>query len=378
VAAPKRKPDVIHVETDSGAFDRFQSLEVSNSVDGMAEAAFELGDDGAWKELARLLLPGRAFGVYLNRRRRLVGRAEVLEVPGGATGVKISLVVRTKLADANIASADPKTRVEKTSIRDFILALFAPLGYLERDFVFAPDAARDLMTGKQGSSAAVVDLEPIKAEQAKVNPPESILACAQRHLRRHRMMIWDGPSGEILVGFPDDSQQPYYRFLAKRGPAGIAGNVLDFKRTIDWSEVPSEVRVYGGTVGKDIARSSVMGTSVDLDLLAVAAEAGHFNRLVIIPAEGAKTREHADTQARRERLLRSRRKDCWEITTDAWSYWDGASSIPYAPNTTADVDIDCVGGAHGRYLVTRTSCRFDIDDAPTTRLSLAAVGIWEP
>jgi prophage tail gpP-like protein len=97
---------------------------------------------------------------------------------------------------------------------------------------------------------------------------------------------------------------------------------------------------------------------------------------VIILNEGARSQAQVDAQARRERSQRSRRKDAYEITVDGWSYWDGARAIPWAINTTADVDVDVVGGPQGLYYVHRVTCRYDAQGAPVTTLNVVAQGIW--
>jgi hypothetical protein len=70
---------------------------------------------------------------------------------------------------------------------------------------------------------------------------------------------------------------------------------------------------------------------------------------VLILNEGARSQAQVDAQARRERSKRSMKKDAYEITIDGWSYWDGANAIPWGINTTADVDVDVIGGPQGLY-----------------------------
>ena len=376
----RRPDDAVVVETPSGAFDRFQSLELTTDLLDAAVLSFEVGDDDSAELLERMLAPGREVRVYVNGLLQFTGRAEVNEAPttadGGAT---VQVVCRTKMADARYASADPRLSLSGVSIRDFILRLYEPLGYGPGDFVFAPAADRDLVTGKRGGAEDPVDLEPLKAEQAKVNPPETIFAAAERHLKRHHLMHWDAADGRILVGRPDDGQQPTYRFLCRRGAGSAGNNVLGARRVVDWSEVPSEVWVFGGTGGKDVTRASLRGVSADLDLLAAAASTGHFARPVLIPAEGAKTQAQVDAQAIRERAARSRRKDAWETDHDAWTWWPGSgATVPLAINTTADVDVDtATGSARGRYLLARVSRALSAEGAAAARVSLLAPGVLQ-
>jgi prophage tail gpP-like protein len=297
----------------------------------------------------------------------------VNEIPIEPTsGSTLNLVVRSILADAHYASANPKTRVQGTSIKTFLLALYAPLGVSASDFVFAANVERDLMTGVPTKGGAPpVDLEPIKLEAAKVNPPESIYEAASKHLKRFGLMHWDTPNGQIYVGAPDDQQRPLYKIQCKRGAAAQANNVLTVKRIADWSDVPSEVRVYGGIGVKDVAYAPLGSTAPWTDVV----QAG-FNRPVIILNDAARSQAQVASQANRERSQRSRKKDAYEVTIDGWSYWDGSQAIPWGVNTTVDVDVDVIGGPQGLYYIHRVACRYDTTGAPVTSLNVVAQGIW--
>ena len=356
-----RKPDQITVESDDGGlFDAFESLTISNDILRTAEAKFELGDDNAFFELEEIIRPGNDFTVKLNGRPRLKGRAEVNMIPGSAGGgVKLSLTVRSKMSDARYASADPSIKVEKSSIKDFLLLLFKPLGIVEKDFVFAPFTAADLMTGKAGDSTLAFEPDPIKVDQAKVNPPETIYSAATRHLKRYGATIWDAPDGRIIVGAPDDTQTPQFQLICCFPPDGQGNNLLDFRKIIDWSDVGKEINVHGSTAGQEIADAT-----------------GHFNRRVIIKNQGSKEQGQADRLAVRELSARSRTKDAWEIGVDGWTYWDGSAQIPWANNTTAEVNIAPAGGARGTYLIVATDLQLSVGGAVTTRLQLVAPGVW--
>jgi prophage tail gpP-like protein len=372
-----RQPDKIEVLTSEGTLDKFSSLEIRNDIAGPTEASFELGDDGAWSELKSVVTPGSSVIVRLNGKLRLTGRAEVAEVPGDAgSGMAIRLTVRTKMSDARYASADPSVKVKDSSIKDFVLACYAPLGYTESDFAFAPFVARDLMTGEAGGAAPPFELEPIQEDQAKVNPPETIFEAVERHLRRHRATHWDSPDGRIIVGAPDETQAPKYRLQCKRGPASKANNVLRFNRIADWSEVPSEIVVYGQTSGRDITRASVKGVVEFGPVKDVAGKTRHFTRKVILADQATKSLQQAEQKARRELSSRIRRYDAWEFTVDGWSYFDGTKQIPWATNTTTDVDVETLGGVQGRYLIHAVSCSLSTAASATTRLTLSGPGVW--
>lgn len=373
-----RPVDRIRIETAAGGFDAFQSLELVTDLLDVSTATFTIGDDSTWSELERVVAPGQDFRIYVNDLLQMTGRAEVNEVPGDAgEGSVLQLICRTKMADARYCSADQKLSLKGASLKDFVLKLYEQLGYTESEFAFAPAVDVDLMTGKRKGSPDPVDLEPIKLDQAKVNPPETIFTAAGRHLKRHHMMHWDGSDGRILVGAPDDEQEPRYRLLCKRGAASAGNNTLSTRRIKDWSEVASEVWVFGGTSAKDVTKASLRGVAVDLDVFSTAQNTGHFYRPVTITNEAVKTQAQADAQATRELAARAKRKDAWEVRVDGWSYWNGHELIPYAINATADIDVEVVGAAGaGRYLITRVVRSLDADAGAITALTLVAPGVF--
>lgn len=368
-----RPLDIIRLEGAPGALTIFNSLEVTNDLTSPNGARFDLGDDGSYGSLYKDLAHGKPFKVYLNGLPRMSGIVVAQEVPDDAqSGTRIDLRLSTRLADAYVRSAEPALSVKNVAIKDFILKLFAPLGYAEADFVFAASAERDLMTGKPTRGGKPpANLSPIKLDAAKINPPETIMEAAGRHLKRHGLMLWDAPDGRIFVGAPDVDQRPVYRFVSKRGAKSSGNNVLRVQRIADWYDTPSSVTVFGALVGKDLAKAKVSATAAHADML----DAG-FDRPVYLPHEQIKTEAHAIDDARRELAARSKRKDSFEIEVDGWSYWNGTDITPYAPNTTADVDLDALGGIQGRYFVTRVVLRESARSSQTTSLSLAAPSVW--
>lgn len=370
---PRRNTDVVAIETAQGGFTAYSSVELVQDMLEPASLQISVGDDRSWRSLSNLVAPGRVVRLFLNGRLQFTGRFEENDTPATvAAGSQTSIVARTKLADAVYRSADPKTRISG-SIRDFILALYAPLNYAPADFLFDAATDRALLTGVRVGEPTPVDLEPIQEGRAKVQPGEEIFTCAKRHLARHRLMHWDGADGRIVVGRPDDAQAPLYSLRTKRGAAGLFNNVSEPRRIRDWSELLAEVRVYGNTLGEDFEPSPLRGTAVDNDALAMVAETGHFNRLLLIPLQGPSTAARAAAQAQRELASRSKRKSAWDLPIDEWTFWTGRLGIPWAINTTVDVDVDVVGGeGAGRWLITRVSRVLDVERGPYGSLSVCA------
>ena len=364
----------IWVETDEGRFDRFRAIEVSTDIFGEANATIEIADDRAWQTIRRRFDVSRPIAIKADGLPVFTGRIEGNELPTSVEeGTVTQLVLRTRMADARVAGADPSVVVSGVSIREFILALFRGIGLTADDFLFTPETDRDLVTGRKAGKAPPVDLEPLKADQAKVQPTESIEQAAKRHLERHHLMLWESATGLICVGIPNDQQPTFYRFVQREGVC----NFRQARPVRDWGEIPGELWVYGGAIGKDVTRAPIKGVAVDYDLAIAAASTGHFQRKVVLGVEGAKDLARADAQARRELFARSKRKAAWEIEVDDWSFWDGQRSTPYAINTTADIDVDTHQGSdlRGQFLVTGVRKRMTVDEGTRANLTLLRQGI---
>jgi prophage tail gpP-like protein len=383
-----RYKDEIRIEADGVVFDAFEEVEVTHDLMKPAEAKIVFGDDGSDK-LADLLAPGTTWRVFVNRSIHITGRAEINEADSsGDNGTRFSITIRTKLSDAMVASADPKTKVNETTIADFIEALFEPLGYSALDFNFAGAAkARQLITGAtREETVQRKDLESIQAQQAKAQIGESIYECARRHLERHGLMLWDHPDGRIVVGAPDDGQAPIYRFRSKRDRSQWpTNNLIAYRKVRDWSGVPSKVSVFGATITKgDIVyplltvkgeTRSIKGVAINDPVDAVAQETEHFKRAVSIQATGLRTSEQAQAKANRELSRLRMRQDAWELVVDGWGYLENGAIYTFGVNTVANIDTDVLGVAPGDYLVVRVTMRWRDTEGFISALACVAKGI---
>jgi prophage tail gpP-like protein len=286
----------------------------------------------------------------------------------------IRFTIRTKVQDAWYASAAEGIAVKNVSLKDFILALYEPLGYSESDFVFRGSVARDLITGRSSTNQGsdTTDLEPIKLDAAKVRPPETIYEAADRHLRRHGLMHWDSPDGRIVVAAPNDEQDPLYTLTLSRANQGLGNNVLGTTRTRDWSGIPSKVGLYGVGSGRGTSRARVSATAEDEDVIAAG-----FHRPVTILAEAVKTQALAGRAAARELAARSKSKDSFDVEVDGLSFWDGYVGIPWGVDTVAEVHTDAAGGSCGAYYLHRTILQRNATDGDKTNVSLVRKGVWK-
>jgi prophage tail gpP-like protein len=381
--ALQRDPDVVYVEnSEVGQFDTFNSLVITNDLTRPSEAAFEVGDDGSYNALAnKAIRMGAPFKVWLNGRLQLTGRIELIGSPMSADqGAPLQFTIRTKLADAMYASANPNIRATKgTTIKSFILALFEPLGYTEDDFVLNADVSRDILTGKSSSGAASpIPLEDLKEEQLKVNPPETIYAAADRVLRRHGLMLWDGPDGKIIIGYPNDTQTPIYKFRMFNDSRANQNNILSATRSTDFSSAATILAVMGTGKAADWRNAKVGSIQRQAAVADVFDKDGKpsFYRPVLLINEGVKTDVLAEHFARRELTNRNKGIESWEVETDGLSYYDGNFNIEYGVDTCAEVETSLAGGPAGAYLVIRTIKTRNSTQGDTSRVSLLKKGLW--
>ena len=361
-----------------GEFRNFTSLEIPSDITQPSSASFELGDDRSFPSLRQIFQPGTVYKVFVNDSLRLTGRVEGNNLPQDVSaGSGIRFTGKTKLSDAMYSTARQSTRVKDVSIADFIYELYQPLGLGPEDFIFKASLARDLITGKESTnkgSDQTVALEPIKVQDARVRPPETIFAAADRHLRRHGLMQWDAPDGRIVIGAPNDTQPEQYTFYSYQDPSKSRfNNIEGITRIQDVGGMPTAVGVFG-VGGKRAFTKSKVSAFAQNDQM---AEWG-FYRPLVIPAEAIRTPELAQRAANRELSDRSRSFDTYVIENDGLSFFDGnRARVGYAVDTVARVFTDAAGGAQGSYYVHRVTLKRDAQSGDRTNLQLLAKGLWK-
>jgi prophage tail gpP-like protein len=248
-----------------------------------------------------------------------------------------------------------------------------PLGFTESDFVLSPYLSRDLITGLDSRGRGApgrTDLEPIKVDQAKVQNSESIYDAADRHLRRHSLIHWDSPDGKIVVGSPNDTQEPSYFFRYRRTGDTHLNNVLSATRGQDLSGIPSTVVVHGRGGKPGRTKQPITGFAKDDDVYR------NFHRPVIIVADGIRQQALAEAAARRELSARSKNKDIFSIETDGLSFWNGYRNVDFAIDTVCSIDSDVVGLSGEPYFIPRVTLRRDANGGDTTSITALKKGVW--
>lgn len=374
--------DVVRVEamgvpgTSSAAFnfEDFTSFSLHSTMLGPSECSFELGDDTGYDRLSEYLKLGARFRVFVNDRLRLTSRIEMHDASLNADrSMTESFTVRTKLTDAIFSSAPIGVRVTGVSIKQFLIALYASVGITEADFDFRGDVSRNLLTGKDGKGKRpALPLEPIKEEEQKVQPPESVYAAADRFLRRHGLLHWDGPDGKIVVAPPDDEQIPSYVLRSFRGDEAQFNNVLECDRVQDVSEAPTELGVFGTSKGKGGFAALKASAVVSNPALLAAG----FTRRIAILDEAMSTQVLAIHRAARELSIKNRSLEKLTVTVDGLAFRDGLDPVPWAPDTTVDVILETLGGALGVYYVEDVQMARNAGDGDKTKLMIVPKGVW--
>jgi hypothetical protein len=378
-----RLRDKVHIEVvapngDNGVLENFTSFTISNDITQPSEASFEMGDDGSFGSMARFTAPGVIYKVFINDLLRLSGRVEFRDVPlNPSQGSVIRFTVKTLLSDANFASARQGIKFKDVAIKDYLLDLYAQLGFTEDDFIFNnPAEARDQMTGVISTNQGFpqfVDITTHKVGDAKVRPPETIYEAADRQLRRHGLMHWDSPDGKIVVSAPNDTQKALYTLWCKRGPGSENNNVLGINRIQDFSGIPSIIGIFGTSGRRGFPGGGrISSIKTDSDVI----EAG-FNRPVIVISKGIRKQSIADRAVARELAARSKRKDAFTVDIDGLSFWTGDANIPFGYDTVVDVQADVAGGLLGSYYLHRASMTRDAGAGDRTQLTLLKAGVWD-
>ncbi len=382
-----RPRDTVRVEIlasetiQGGTLENFTSLIIRNDLTMPSEASFEVGDEGTWNSIGNAFEPGVEFQIYINDTPRLRGRVEMNDVPlDVSAGAVVRFTVRTKLSDAMYASANHSVKVKGATVKQFVLDLYAPLGYAESDFEFDQATSRQIIVGRPIPSGA--DTEAIveardrlnaAIREARVKPPETIYAAADRHLRKIGLMHWDGPTGKIVVGAPNDANDPAFAFnMFRNNNRSSTNNISGASRTRDWSGVPSVVNVYGRGGPRANTKKAIAAAATAADVTAAG-----FYRPVTVLAEGVKKQAEALKAANRELASRSKSKDSFSIDLDGFSFWNGQETSLYAPDTVALINTDVAGGDSGAYFIHATTFTRNASDGDTTQLDLLRRGIWQ-
>jgi hypothetical protein len=186
------------------------------------------------------------------------------------------------------------------------------------------------------------------------------------------------PDDSLAIFRPDTRAEAHYRLRMKRGGHATmqANNLKRFRRSQDWTDVPSLLTVYGATWGGELAKASVYA-KVQNDAVQKAFErTGHFNRPVDKVQNQIRTGSQAIRKAHYELTKLRARMDSWELAVDGLSFWDGSGLVRWAPTAICAVDCDVAGGPTGNYFIHRVRLRRD-DGGSVAQITATHVDLLE-
>ena len=350
--------------------DRATQYEIVRDLTAPSEARFELGDESTFEALQDALEIGTRFRVAVNGTDLMVGRALVRNpVTSASAGSTVQLTVRTRLADAMFSSCNPSLNFRGATLERVIIDAYASIGLTAADLDIREDLQRNLFTGTTagGRDKSIKVMFP---DEARVHAPETVHQYCERQLARFGLAQWDGVDGRIVIGAPDDTQSPRYRFQARRAGRGARNNAMQASRIEDYEAVPDELMIAGYGSGFNALWARIKATQRDPKLEAVSPK---LFRRAIVADGGIWSQGQADARANKEMSARSRQKDAYQFEVDGWTQ----NGELYDVDTTADVAVDGVGGLAGTHLVWRVELRGSASEGQVARISTVAKGIWK-
>lgn len=245
-------------------------------------------------------------------------------------------------------------------------------------------ASRDILTGRPRGTRATVDsrrsrkgdsyasdqspddVKSIKVAEARPQPGETAWQYLDRHAKRLGVMMWFSPSGRLILGSPQYTQESRGRIVRRfrsdsRDPNNASGSV---KRSI--GDRYSQVTVLGRGSRKS-GGSKITATALDPDWTA------GFSKPLIMQDQSIKTIEEAQRRAERELSRHKASALTLSYTLEGHGIWIGDQRYLYATDTMVDV-LDEVAGIEGRYYVTKRTFVCDRQGATSTQLQLVPPG----
>lgn len=200
--------------------------------------------------------------------------------------------------------------------------------------------------GRSANGMVGSDIERLTVAEASPRAGETVWSFLARHAERLRVMMWFSPDGKLILGSPDYSQTPRYRFVRRwTSDPGDPNNYEEGGTKWNGADQLSKVTVYGRAHGHDVTRSRIRAVATNLDM--------PFERRKIEHLGDCTSQAQADAAAKR--LIREGEESAEVTTIQADDH--GQGRYLYAADATADV-LDEVSEIDGpRYITSRSFAR---------------------
>jgi prophage tail gpP-like protein len=195
---------------------------------------------------------------------------------------------------------------------------------------------------------AVSTLNTLPIDKAKPHAGESVYAFLHRHAIRFNLLIWGTADGKIVFGKPNYDQAPIYNIVCRQGDTSPQNNAESISRVENIEHRPSEIHVYGHSVGGDFARSPIHSVVFDPFIQAMG-----LYRPITIHDNSARTKEDADQRANYELCMRRQTADVVKVTMKGHAQ----NGYVFAIDTVANVDWPAGGISGPMYVIRRTFTR---------------------
>lgn len=374
------------------------------------------------KELAALKI-GAVVALTVNEVRVAEGYIDSIEIRADRGGGKVYTINgRDRLSPAVDAIADPTLEFnEGVTLDDFLVKLFAPFGWTNKDehFVIDNSANRKVSTGgdrgikmtkavtphvkKRGKGLTKGSpAKPLKSfvlHQTKPHNHEGVFDFAKRVAQRFGLWIWCWSDGDkLVVGKPDFDQEPLY-WLGRKldGTGNIISGTVKYDRTDQPSVVIADGFSGGGEFGKGHIKAFCVNPYFGVDeqgfvldeVQAVIRKHPDAQQILMttqpfrrsnvrIPVrpmflhdDESKTPEQLEAFVRREMSLLIRKSLTAEYEVEGHGQVDPDGVFTaWAPDTVVEVDDEVAGIKERMYVLGVHYEKSRRGDGTTTRLHL--------
>lgn len=280
------------------------------------------------------------------------------QVTATHAGSPLTLTGRDQAGAAMVADADPAISLRAVTLEDALQRLFGPIGINLTIGTLAADARTALAGMRPGARppSGRRARRGHRVDTFRVKVGEKVWALADQLCRRHGYLLYTAPSGDgvsLVIDRPAFDSPVLYTLTRKQQRDGSwVGTILGGGRTVDTSQVPTSVTVFGhaALASRDDARLRVM---LDNEGLVHPRVADAFPvRPRYIRDDKARTQGTCEQRARRELSTAMASFDVCEFTVQGF----GQSGRLYAVNSMARIDDDA-SGVRGDWLITQVTMR---------------------
>lgn len=201
------------------------------------------------RELAKIFAP---IEIRVDGAVQLRGVIERIRDGANRSGAPFTISGRDIFAATMVADVDPRLHLRDTTLEDAMRAALQPLGL---DVTVGANAAsvREVQAGARPGPRGSTATTPRRHRVDRFRPQvgQRLWDFLTQLARRHGYLIYPGPiegGMGLVIDRPDYAAAPQGRLWRRRRSDGTyEGNILDGTLSLDATDVPTEVTVFGRT-----------------------------------------------------------------------------------------------------------------------------------